>query len=136
MRGEGVPEVAIDTFRRLYQQLAAGESGMLGDDQIEPVGDVESAANRPEQLAAGREALDHAVAIKLNGGLGTSMGLERAKSLLAVRGELTFLDVIARQVLALRERHRARLPLVLMNSFHTREESLAALERYRDLPAD
>ena len=44
--------------------------------------------------------------------------------------------MIARQVLALRERHRARLPLVLMNSFHTREESLEALERYRDLPAD
>jgi UTP--glucose-1-phosphate uridylyltransferase len=136
MRGEDVPEVAIDTFRRLYEQLAAGESGLLGDDQIEPLEEVESAADLPDHGDAGRQALDHTVSIKLNGGLGTSMGLERAKSLLAVRGELTFLDVIARQVLALRERHDARLPLVLMNSFHTREESLAALERYPDLAAD
>ena len=136
MRGEGVPEVAIDTFRRLYEQLAAGESGLLGDDQIEPVDEIESASDLPDHGDAGRQALDHTVAIKLNGGLGTSMGLERAKSLLTVRGELTFLDVIARQVLALRERHGARLPLVLMNSFHTREESLAALERYPELAAD
>ena len=40
--------------------------------------------------------------VKLNGGLGTSMGMDRAKSLLEVRDGLTFLDVIARQVLALR----------------------------------
>jgi UTP--glucose-1-phosphate uridylyltransferase len=136
MRDQGVPDVAIDTFRRLYEQLDAGESGLLGDDQIEPVEEIESAADLPDHGDAGRQALDHTVAIKLNGGLGTSMGLERAKSLLAVRGELTFLDVIARQVLALRERHEARLPLVLMNSFHTREESLAALERYPDLASD
>ena len=136
MRDQGVPDVAIDTFRRLYEQLDAGESGLLGDDQIEPVDEIESAADLPDHGDAGRQALDQTVAIKLNGGLGTSMGLERAKSLLAVRGELTFLDVIARQVLALRERHDARLPLVLMNSFHTREESLAALERYPDLASD
>jgi UTP--glucose-1-phosphate uridylyltransferase len=32
--------------------------------------------------------------------------------------------------------HGARLPLVLMNSFATRDDSLAALERYADLAAD
>ena len=44
--------------------------------------------------------------------------------------------MIARQVLALREAAGARLPLVLMNSFYTREDSLALLERYADLAAD
>ena len=68
--------------------------------------------------------------IKLNGGLGTSMGMSRAKSLLEVKDGLSFLDVIARQVLALRESSGARLPLVLMNSFYTRDDSLALLERY------
>jgi UTP--glucose-1-phosphate uridylyltransferase len=64
------------------------------------------------------------------------MGLKRAKALLAIKDGLTFLDVIARQVLELRRRTGARLPLVLMNSFHTREDSLAALARYPDLAAD
>jgi UDP-N-acetylglucosamine pyrophosphorylase len=36
--------------------------------------------------------------LKLNGGLGTSMGLEKAKSLLPVKEKKTFLDLIAEQV--------------------------------------
>ena len=71
--------------------------------------------------------------LKLNGGLGTSMGMTRAKSLLEVKDGLTFLDLIVRQVLDLRKRSGARLPLVLMNSFATRDDSLAALARYPDL---
>ena len=42
--------------------------------------------------------------IKLNGGLGTSMGMEQAKSLLEVKEGKTFLDIIAGQVLELRKR--------------------------------
>jgi UTP--glucose-1-phosphate uridylyltransferase len=68
--------------------------------------------------------------IKLNGGLGTSMGMTGPKSLLEVKDGLTYLDLAARQVIALRERHAARLPLVLMNSFATREPSMAAMARY------
>jgi UTP--glucose-1-phosphate uridylyltransferase len=64
------------------------------------------------------------------------MGLDRAKSLLAVKEGLTFLDIIARQVLALRQRFEARLPLVLMNSFATHEDSMAALARYPEIEAD
>ena len=41
--------------------------------------------------------------IKLNGGLGTGMGMDKAKSLLPVRGGLTFLDIVARQVLHIRQ---------------------------------
>ena len=71
--------------------------------------------------------------LRLNGGLGTSMGLTGAKSLLEAKDGLSFLDIIARQVLALREEHDARLPLVLMDSFSTREDSLAALREHPDL---
>ena len=73
--------------------------------------------------------------LQLNGGLGTSMGMTGAKSLLEVKDGLSFLDIIARQVLALREPYGARLPLVLMNSFSTREDTLRALERYPELEA-
>ena len=64
------------------------------------------------------------------------MGLEHAKSLLTVRDGLTFLDVIAQQVLAVRSRHQVRLPLLFMNSFRTREDTLAALRRYPELASD
>src|ERR1700727_2223528 len=53
-----------------------------------------------------RELLDQLVIVKLNGGLGTSMGLSGPKSLLEVKPDASFLDILARQVLALRERHR------------------------------
>ena len=132
MQREGVPDAAIATFRHYYEQLEAGESGLIPEDAIEPVRDLTDADALPDEDAP----LDEAVVIKLNGGLGTSMGMSRAKSLLEVKDGLSFLDVIARQVLALRKASGARLPLLLMNSFHTRDDSLAALEQYPDLPSD
>jgi UTP--glucose-1-phosphate uridylyltransferase len=134
MRDAGVAGVAIDTFAELYRRLAAGETGLIAEDEIEPVDSVPDAEALPDADAG--ELLDQAVVIKLNGGLGTSMGMTRAKSLLEARAGETFLDLIARQVLALRERSGARVPLVLMNSFATRADSLAALERHRGLSAD
>jgi len=134
MRRAGLPEPAIATFHRHLERVLAGESGLLPDAELEPVGRVPDLGSLPHTVDA--DALARAVVIKLNGGLGTSMGTTRAKSLLEAREGLSFLDVVARQVLALRARHAVRLPLVLMNSFFTREDSLAALGRYRDLPAD
>ena len=39
------------------------------------------------------------------------MGLSGPKTALEVRDGLTFLDIMARQVLALRERHGVQMPL-------------------------
>ena len=86
--------------------------------------------------AAAAEAVRTTAVIKLNGGLGTSMGMERAKSLLCVRRGLSFLDIIARQVLHLREQYDATLPLIFMNSFRTSADTMAALERYDALPVE
>ncbi len=58
------------------------------------------------------------------------MGMTQAKSLLEVKPGLRFLDVIARQILALRAKSGAAVPLVLMDSFRTREDSLEALDAY------
>jgi UTP--glucose-1-phosphate uridylyltransferase len=130
-----VSEAARATFARLLERLLAGESGTMHGDELEPVRDLPALEDLPPAREAD-DALDRAVVIKLNGGLGTSMGLSGPKSLIEVKPGVTFLDAIARQVLALRRRHGARLPLVLMNSFSTRDATLAALERYPDLPAD
>jgi UTP--glucose-1-phosphate uridylyltransferase len=134
MRDAGVPDAAIATFAHYYEQLVAGESGMLPDDALEQLSDVPSYDDLPGE--EDREALDKAVVIKLNGGLGTSMGMEQAKSLLEVKEGRSFLDIIACQVLELRKRFDARLPLVLMNSFYTREDTLKALERNPELASD
>ena len=136
MEAEGIPQAAIDTFRHYYEQLQSGETGMLPEDSIEPVDEVAEFGELPEEDGP----LDRAVVLKLNGGLGTSMGMTQAKSLIEAKDGLAFLDVVARQVQALRERAGAPVPLVLMNSFYTREDSLAKLAEHPELespvPAD
>jgi len=132
MRAAGVDQVAIDVFAHYYRQLEHGETGIIREDSIEPH-DMESIDDVEVGDEAASDAIGATVVIKLNGGLGTSMGMDRAKSLLCVRRGLSFLDVIARQVLHLRREFGATLPLVFMNSFRTSADTLAALARYDDL---
>ena len=136
MRAEGVADAAIRAFEHYYRLLEAGETGLMPEASIEPVRELPALEDLPSDADAEREALQHAIVLRLNGGLGTSMGLSHAKSLLEAKDGLTFLDIIARQVLALRAEHDARLPLVLMDSFSTQADSLRALEAYDDLRGD
>jgi UTP--glucose-1-phosphate uridylyltransferase len=129
MSEAGVDPVAIDVFEHYYRQLEAGETGMIPESSIEPV-DMPALADVDLPDPVPTDGLAGTVVVKLNGGLGTSMGLDRVKSVLEVRDGLTFLDIIARQVLDARDRYDVRLPLVLMNSFRTSEDTLAALSRY------
>jgi len=135
MAAAGVDEVAIETFAHYYRLLEHGETGMIPESSIEPV-DMESLATIAVSDEDAAEAVRTTAVIKLNGGLGTSMGMDRAKSLLCVRRGLSFLDIIARQVLHLRKEYGATLPLIFMNSFRTSEDTMAALARYADLPVD
>jgi UTP--glucose-1-phosphate uridylyltransferase len=105
---------------------------MLPESSIEPVDDVVDL----DSLEEGGAPLDEAAVVKLNGGLGTSMGMTRAKSLIDAKDGMSFLDIIARQVLELRERSGARLPLVLMNSFYTHDDALEALSAHEELAGD
>ncbi|KAA1419365.1 UTP--glucose-1-phosphate uridylyltransferase [Nocardioides humilatus] len=132
MVGAGVDPVAIETFAHYYRLLEHGETGLIPESSIEPV-QIEALADVqvPDDVAA--EALRRTAIVKLNGGLGTSMGMDRAKSLLCVRRGLSFLDIIARQVLHLRKKYDAPLPLIFMNSFRTSADTLEALARYEDL---
>jgi len=134
MRAEGLSDAVIRTFARAYNELAHGETGFIPGTAALPVEEVPDAERLPHSaVEAGKSALDRTVICKLNGGLGTGMGLNGPKALLPVKEGLTFLDIIARQVLHLRAETGARLPLLLMNSYSTRDESLAALAYYPDL---
>src|SRR5262245_50848683 len=114
MRAEGLPQIVIDNFHYYYDVLATGSVGMIPEDSIEPVAGVPGIDQIGEYVDAGRVVLKQAAVLKLNGGLGTSMGLDRAKSLLIVRDRMTFLDVIARQTLSFGRQFDCQVPLILM----------------------
>jgi UTP--glucose-1-phosphate uridylyltransferase len=136
MADAGQASLVTETFRRAYDRLRGGERGTVSSSEIDVLDDVTDIGTLGRYRDAGIAALRHAVVVKLNGGLGTTMGLTQAKSLLPAKGELTFLDIIVRQVLHLRREYRTRLPLVLMNSFRTREDSARILARYPELAGD
>ncbi len=133
MRAAGLSPAVIRSFLHNYDLLGAGQTGLVPEAEIEPVAELP----RLEQIA-GRSSPDPAllaetVVVKLNGGLGTSMGLERAKSLLEVKNGLTFLDFIVRQILHLRAQFDVPLRFLLMNSYSTSADTRAFLRRYEEL---
>lgn len=136
MQADGSPPLVVDTFLAHYRRLAAGGTGLLDRTVVAPVESAPSLDDLADDPAADEDALRRTVTIKLNGGLGTSMGLDRAKSLLPAKDGLSFLDIIARQTLRLRERHGCALPLLFMNSFRTEADTLAALRPYPALAPD
>jgi UTP--glucose-1-phosphate uridylyltransferase len=125
MRAHDEHEESIRAFRSAYERLVAGETAYLPSADLEPAGDVESLQQLPD--ADPKTALADVVVVKLNGGLATTMGLRAPKSLVEAREGHTFLDIIVNQMRALRSRHGIGLPLVLMDSEATREQTLAAL---------
>ena len=133
MRTAGINSAAIDNFRHYWQLCAAGATGVIREDTIRPLLDPPRLDQVEVSEADARAALQQTVMIKLNGGLGTSMGLEAAKTLLPVRDGRTFLDLIVGQVRYARQRYDARLPLVFMDSFRTTDDTLAHLARHDDL---
>ncbi|QWF23164.1 UTP--glucose-1-phosphate uridylyltransferase [Nocardioides sp. LMS-CY] len=135
MSAAGIDEIAIETFAHYYRLLEHGETGMIPEASIDPV-DIDALADVEVSDEDGAAAVRATAVIKLNGGLGTSMGMDRAKSLLCVRRGLSFLDIIARQILHLRRDYDATLPLIFMNSFRTSADTMAALARYEDLPVE
>jgi len=136
MRAAGVPELAVSVFSQFHDQLRSNATGTIPEDSIDPLTDVPHLDDvRPDEAAVA-QALAQTVVIKLNGGLGTSMGISGPKSALPVRDGLSFLDIIARQVLALRRRHGVQTPLLMLDSFPPREESLEILGRHPGLAVD
>jgi UTP--glucose-1-phosphate uridylyltransferase len=134
---DGAGESTVAAFRARLQALADPDAGALPGDRLQPLPDLSALEDLPEPPPeVAHEVLDRLVVLKLNGGLGTSMGLPAPKSSIEVKDGHTFLDVVAAQVLAVREAHGVRLPLVLMDSASTRAPSLGILEQHPDLAAD
>ncbi|WP_172120004.1 UTP--glucose-1-phosphate uridylyltransferase [Actinomyces faecalis] len=136
MRDAGVAQQAIDVFSHYYRELENGATGLIPEDTIEPLTRLDSLDDVEVSPEQAREALSRTVLIKLNGGLGTSMGMDKAKSLLPVRDGKTFLDLLVDQVKAARARYDVTLPLIFMNSFRTRSDTLEALAAHPGIEVD
>jgi len=135
MRAAQLDEAAIAAFADAYTQLASGATGMMPEASIAPVTQLPQLSDLTGYAQAGRAALPHTIVLRLNGGLGTGMGLEQAKSLLRVRNGDTFLDIVAKQHRVLMAQTGVDLPLLFMNSFATDADTRALLARYPDVMA-
>jgi len=133
MKNEDLEDLVIQSFSNSYYKILEGATGTLSEEEIEPLAKENLVDyNKLESIAS--SPLEKLAVIKLNGGLGTSMGLKKAKTLLKIKGEYNFLDVIAQQILHLRKVSGKEIPLILMHSFNTQKDSLSCLEKYSELP--
>jgi len=127
MAAANLPPLVIDTFAHYYGEVLNGEKGLIHDRDIRPVSPTEI-AKYEKLIDYGRIGIDvfpQTVRIILNGGLGTSMGLKGAKSLIEIKDGMSFLEIIIRQA------ENSEVALAFMNSFSTQEDTLAALAKLK-----
>jgi UDP-N-acetylglucosamine pyrophosphorylase len=135
MEAEGIAPSAISAFEGSFKSLVSGNTGMIAESTISPSADLlksEDFTGAPDT-----SLLSSTVVLKLNGGLGTGMGLDKAKSLLKVKGNDTFLDLTAKQIVAMRLEFKMKVKFMLMNSFSTSADTLEFFEKgYPSLAAE
>ncbi|KAL3788982.1 hypothetical protein HJC23_012687 [Cyclotella cryptica] len=122
MEAEGIAQSAISAFESTFNSLVSGNTGIIPESTISPVPELvhtDSITAEPDS-----SLLASTVVLKLNGGLGTGMGLDKAKSLLEVKNGDTFLDLTAKQVMCMREEFGQKVKFMLMNSFSTSDDTL------------
>ena len=122
-----MPPPVIDTFAYYYGEVLKGATGLVYDRDIQPLApdEIESYGNLAEYGLKGVDVFHQTVRIILNGGLGTSMGLTAAKSLIEVKSRMSFLDIIIRQA------ENSTVTLAFMNSFNPHDDTLAALSKLK-----
>lgn len=123
-------EREIALFLKQYQSLSRGERGFIYEKDLTsvPYGSIPTLQDLESHRKKGQTLLDKCAIIKLNGGLGTSMGLSGPKSFLPVKGEKRFIDIVVDQVLSLRKETQSEVPLVLMNSAVTNSETKSYID--------
>ncbi|KAH8069282.1 UTP-glucose-1-phosphate uridylyltransferase [Aureococcus anophagefferens] len=137
MRADGLGDAAVAAFKNSYEALCSGATGMIPEAELTPAASVPSLDAMADPGAVDPALLAKTVVLKLNGGLGTSMGLDYAKSLLLVKGKDTFLDLTAKQIMGMREKLKSQVKFVLMNSFATSEDTMNFFKaKYPALYAD
>lgn len=125
MQAAGQSEAAIAQFARGLEIVSSGDNLIVPESEIFSVSGLPELADLSKDIDS--SLLAQSVAVKLNGGLGTGMGLAGPKSLLEVREGQTFLSLILRQAKALLSQHGGEVRTLLMNSFSTSDATMEYL---------
>lgn len=135
MRQAGMSDYEVNSFLRAFERFVSGERALIPEEDIDTVDDIEKDSSLSE---VSREVLARTAIVKLNGGIGTTMGLTCPKSVLEAHDGQNFLEITARQILAARKRLGVNLPFILLNSPSTHEPTMQALSDFdlevEDLP--
>ncbi|PWZ41847.1 UTP--glucose-1-phosphate uridylyltransferase [Zea mays] len=128
------PRVTLPQASRSCR-FALGEAEQIEWSKIQtPTDEVvvpyDTLTSPPEDLEETKKLLDKLVVLKLNGGLGTTMGCTGPKSVIEVRNGFTFLDLIVIQIESLNKKYGCNVPLLLMNSFNTHDDTQKIVEKY------
>lgn len=108
-------------------QIESGSSG--GKLHLIP---YENLALPLDDASETKKLLDKLVVLKLNDTVGKKMGLSGPKSSVEVFQGKTYLDLIVSQIESLNSKHGCSVPLILMNTLKTHDETLKVVEKYSE----
>lgn len=130
-----IKEGLSDEFSKSFlEKVDVVRRGVTGKAVWDEVGDLDPEKDEvtfeyiKENYEAKDEDMSKLVMIKLNGGLGTSMGLDYAKSLVELKDGSSFLEIIAKQIERLNSGTGGSIPLLLMDSFNTQADCQSKLK--------
>ncbi|CAN1125272.1 Ribosomal protein S2, mitochondrial [Linum perenne] len=89
-----------------------------------------------EDFAETKHILDKLVVVKLNSALGTAIGFNGPKSIVEVCDGITSLDLVVNQIQTLNQKYGSDIPLVLINSARTHDDTSKVLGQYSRLNID
>jgi len=139
MRARGIGRETIDQFLSLVRRARNTEAAYVPLETVSEPGaqylydGLSGLAQDKALQRRGEELLRQAMVIKLNGGRSTTMGGEVPKGVLIAKDGLSYLEIIARQMSALKRVWGVEVPLALMNSFFTHEPTREVISRF-DIP--
>jgi len=106
----------MEIFKVLYEKYMNDKQSYLNWDKIEQIDNngFSDYNDLPEINENEINNISKQISvIKLNGGLGTTMGCTGPKSLMKIKNEYTFMDIL------LKQNSFYNIPFILMNSFYT-----------------
>ncbi|GLB37550.1 putative UTP-glucose-1-phosphate uridylyltransferase [Lyophyllum shimeji] len=123
--------VESQMFSKLLARYMAGPGEDLDWGKVKsPTSDQIVPYDRLPQAIDEVALLKQLAVLNVNGSLGTSVGMQGARSALDVKNDFTFLDLIVQQIAHVNANCGVDLPLLLMTSFNTHEDTLRKIQKY------
>lgn len=124
----------LDEFHRLFEKYLETRDEKIVWENIKPPKDrIIQYHDIPAPTDKSKELLGRLAVLKLNGGLGTTMGCVGPKSAITVKDGKNFIDLVVKQIKYLNSKYKVNVPLILMNSFNTEGMTEKIIFRYEGI---